>query len=221
MDSLSTLAASGSEAATESPRQNRRAAAPPVQPLRPNTEFMTSAVANDLAARVIAYHQNRDGTALIRQAYAIAREAHEGQQRASGEPYIDHPVEVANILINLRLDAASIAAALLHDVVEDTSVTKEQVEQFFGREIAHLVDGVTKLSALEAQTKEEAQAGTYRKMFAKRWRSTRRWRTGSASGRSSGSWRTAPLRCSTPTNITRSAASWRCAAMPARRSSSG
>src|SRR5207253_1433901 len=85
--------------------------------------------------------------------------------RDSGEPYIDHPVAVATILLDLRLDAASIAAALLHDVVEDTLVTNEQVEQLFGREIAHLVDGVTKLTALEAQTKEEAQAGTYRKMF--------------------------------------------------------
>jgi GTP pyrophosphokinase len=170
MDSTSTLAASGSEAATESPRQTRRAGiAPQVQLLRPNPDFMDSAVANDLATRLVAYQQNGTGSdggaALLRKAYAIAREAHEGQQRDSGEPYIDHPVEVANILINLRLDVASIAAALLHDVVEDTSVTKEQVEQFFGREIAHLVDGVTKLSALEAQTKEEAQAGTYRKMF--------------------------------------------------------
>ena len=170
MDSTTTLAAGGSEAAIESPRQSRRTlAAPQAQLLRPNPEFMDSAVASDLAARLAAYQPNsttaEESPLLIRKAYAIAREAHEGQQRASGEPYIDHPVAVANILINLRLDAASIAAALLHDVVEDTSVTNEQVEQLFGREIAHLVDGVTKLTALEAQTKEEAQAGTYRKMF--------------------------------------------------------
>ena len=130
---------------------------------------MNSAVAQDLATRLAAYQHDSttpaDSATLIRSAYAVAREAHEGQTRASGEPYIDHPIAVANILLNLRLDAASIAAALLHDVVEDTLVTIEQVAQLFGHEIAHLVDGVTKLTALEAQTKEEAQAGTYRKMF--------------------------------------------------------
>jgi GTP pyrophosphokinase len=105
------------------------------------------------------------GAALIRNAYAIAREAHSGQTRASGEPYIDHPVAVAEILLDLHLDAASIAAALLHDVVEDTRITKDQIEALFGGEIAHLVDGVTKLTKLEAQSKEDAQAGTYRKMF--------------------------------------------------------
>ncbi|HEX9441132.1 MAG TPA: bifunctional (p)ppGpp synthetase/guanosine-3',5'-bis(diphosphate) 3'-pyrophosphohydrolase, partial [Roseiflexaceae bacterium] len=163
-------ATGGSDAATESPRSSRRASsAPQVQPLRPNPDLANSPVANDLVARLAVYQEPgtraRDNAALIRNAYAVAREAHEGQTRDSGEPYIDHPVAVTEILLDLRLDAASIAAALLHDVVEDTSVTIEQVEQCFGREIAHLVDGVTKLTALEAQTKEEAQAGTYRKMF--------------------------------------------------------
>jgi guanosine-3',5'-bis(diphosphate) 3'-pyrophosphohydrolase len=170
MDSSIIPAAGGSDAATESPRSSRRASsAPQVQPLRPNPDFANSPVANDLVARLVVYQEPgtraRDNAALIRNAYAVAREAHEGQTRDSGEPYIDHPVAVTEILLDLRLDAASIAAALLHDVVEDTSVTIEQVEQCFGREIAHLVDGVTKLTALEAQTKEEAQAGTYRKMF--------------------------------------------------------
>ncbi|HEY3231288.1 MAG TPA: bifunctional (p)ppGpp synthetase/guanosine-3',5'-bis(diphosphate) 3'-pyrophosphohydrolase [Roseiflexaceae bacterium] len=170
MDSTIMPAAGGSDAATESPRSSRRASsAPQVQSLRPNPDFANSPVANDLVARLAIYQEPgtraRDNAALIRNAYAVAREAHEGQTRDSGEPYIDHPVAVTEILLDLRLDAASIAAALLHDVVEDTSVTIEQVEQCFGREIAHLVDGVTKLTALEAQTKEEAQAGTYRKMF--------------------------------------------------------
>jgi GTP diphosphokinase / guanosine-3',5'-bis(diphosphate) 3'-diphosphatase len=170
MDSLSMPATSGSDAATESPRSSRRAhAAPQVQPLRPNSEFVSDSVANEIVARLAAYQQPtasaRDSAVLIRNAYAVAREAHEGQRRDSGEPYIDHPVAVAYILLDLRLDAASIAAALLHDVVEDTLVMIEQVDQLFGREIAHLVDGVTKLTALEAQTKEEAQARTYRKMF--------------------------------------------------------
>jgi GTP diphosphokinase / guanosine-3',5'-bis(diphosphate) 3'-diphosphatase len=168
MDHPSVLAVSGAEAAIESPRPSRRAT-PQAQPLRPKAEFMHSPVADKLVTRLTAYQPrgtlSESQLAVVRNAYAIAREAHEGQRRASGEPYIDHPVAVAEILLDLRLDVASIAAALLHDVVEDTSVIKEQVEQFFGTEVAHLVDGVTKLSALEAQTKEEAQAGTYRKMF--------------------------------------------------------
>lgn len=127
-------------------------------------------MATGLVQRLAAYYRPEDGTRdegaqLIRQAYAVAREAHEGQKRASGEPYIDHPVAVAYILMEMELDSASIAAALLHDVVEDTMVTLEQVEQLFGPEVAHLVDGVTKLTVLETQSKEEAQAGTYRKMF--------------------------------------------------------
>ncbi len=169
MDAITAPAALGNDAATDPPRSPRRAAAPQVQPLRADPEFMHNAVANDLAQRFGGYQQNsatldRDLT-TIRRAYAIAHEAHKPQKRVSGEPYIDHPVAVANLLLDLRLDVASIAAALLHDVVEDTSITKEQVDLTFGGEVAHLVDGVTKLSALEAQTKEDAQVGTYRKMF--------------------------------------------------------
>ncbi|KPV53432.1 (p)ppGpp synthetase, partial [Kouleothrix aurantiaca] len=165
-----TPAPVASDATTDPARPPRRASATPqVQPLRPDPEQMSSPAADDLVQRFSAYQQHnaelaRD-TATIRAAYAIAHEAHKTQKRASGEPYIDHPVAVANLLLELRLDVNSIAAALLHDVVEDTSVTKEQVAQAFGGEVAHLVDGVTKLSALEAQTKEEAQVGTYRKMF--------------------------------------------------------
>jgi GTP diphosphokinase / guanosine-3',5'-bis(diphosphate) 3'-diphosphatase len=170
MDSPISMATGGSEAATESSRTHHRAIpAPALPPLRPNSAFETSAVADKLAAHLATYQQPdngvADGVPLIRKAYAVAYEAHEGQTRSSGEPYIDHPVAVALLLLDLRLDAASIAAALLHDVVEDTSVTKEQVAQLFGDEIAQVVDGVTKLTVLEAQTKEEAQAGTYRKMF--------------------------------------------------------
>jgi GTP diphosphokinase / guanosine-3',5'-bis(diphosphate) 3'-diphosphatase len=170
MDSPISMATGGSEAAAESSRTSYRAApASTLLPLRPNPVFETSAVADELVACLAAYQQPAASAdtsdALIRNAYAVAYEAHEGQKRSSGEPYIDHPVAVALILLDLQIDAASIAAALLHDVVEDTSVTNEQVAQLFGDEIAHLVDGVTKLTVLEAQTKEEAQAGTYRKMF--------------------------------------------------------
>src|SRR6476660_9378432 len=170
MDMSPTLAVGGNDAVIEPTRSSRRAAsAPQVPSLRPDPEFMHNAVANDLVARFSAYQSDpvltSSGADLLRRAYAVAREAHEGQKRASGEPFIDHPVAVAGLLNDLRLDVSSIGAALLHDVVEDTSVTKELVEQAFGGEVAHLVDGVTKLTALEAQTKEEAQAGTYRKMF--------------------------------------------------------
>jgi GTP pyrophosphokinase len=170
MDSITALAAGGNEAVTEPSRPSRRAnSAPQVSPLRPDPEFILSTIADELVVRFSAYQSDaaagEAGAGLLRRAYAVAREAHEGQKRVSGEPYIDHPVAVAGLLLDLRLDAASISAALLHDVVEDTSVTKEQVEQAFGGEVAHLVDGVTKLSALEAQTKEDAQVGTYRKMF--------------------------------------------------------
>jgi GTP pyrophosphokinase len=170
MDSITALAAGGNEAVTEPSRPSRRAnSAPQDSPLRPDPEIILSTIADELVVRFSAYQSDaaagEAGASLLRRAYAVAREAHEGQKRVSGEPYIDHPVAVAGLLLDLRLDAASISAALLHDVVEDTSVTKEQVEQAFGGEVAHLVDGVTKLSALEAQTKEDAQVGTYRKMF--------------------------------------------------------
>lgn len=102
---------------------------------------------------------------LVRRAYALATIAHKGQYRQSGEPYIAHPVAVASILLELSLDAESVAAALLHDVVEDTGVELALIKTFFGAIIAHLVDGVTKLSGLENKTKEEIQAGSYRKMF--------------------------------------------------------
>jgi GTP pyrophosphokinase len=170
MDSPISMATGGSEAAVESSRTPYRASpGPALVPLRPNPAYESSAVADKLVACLAAYQQPEaslaEGVLLIRKAYAVAYEAHAGQTRSSGEPYIDHPVAVALVLLDLRLDAPSVAAALLHDVVEDTSVTKEQVAQLFGEQIANLVDGVTKLTVLEAQTKEEAQAGTYRKMF--------------------------------------------------------
>ena len=129
MDSTTTLATASNDAAVESPRHSSRrsASANQLQLPSPKPEFAESATATDLAARLLAYQRNgeADGSLIIRNAYAIAREAHEGQKRVSGEPYIDHPVSVANILLDLRMDPASIAAALLHDVVEDTSITKE------------------------------------------------------------------------------------------------
>ena len=112
--------------------------------------------------REITPHADLD---LIRRAYAFAHEAHAGQTRASGEPYVSHSVAVAAILVGLRLDASTIAAALLHDVPEDTPHTLDEIREKFGPEIAGLVDGVTKLGRIEWKSREERQAENLRKMF--------------------------------------------------------
>ncbi|MGE5371769.1 MAG: RelA/SpoT family protein [Solirubrobacterales bacterium] len=117
-----------------------------------------------LLNRIRQYNQNT-GAVTVERAYEVARQAHAGQVRNSGEEYIQHPLAVALILAEMKLDVATIAAALLHDVVEDTIVTLPEIEKQFGQEIAHLVDGVTKLSRIEFKSKEEAQMEYLRKMF--------------------------------------------------------
>lgn len=102
---------------------------------------------------------------LVREAYLAAARAHEGQRRASGEPYVMHTVTVATILAELRLDVVTVSAALLHDVLEDTGVELSELRDRFGPEIAALVDGVTKLGKIEWQSREERQAESLRKMF--------------------------------------------------------
>lgn len=102
---------------------------------------------------------------LVEKAYQLAYDAHQGQLRISGEPYITHPLGVARILAELQIDAITISAALLHDVVEDTIITREAVEKQFGKEIALLVDGVTKLNRIEYKSKVEQQLENYQKMF--------------------------------------------------------
>ena len=102
---------------------------------------------------------------LIRRAYDFAKEKHGDQLRKSGEPYIIHPVQVAYILANLELDDATICAALLHDVAEDTEVTIQDIAREFSPEIAEMVDGVTKLGNLKYTSAEEQQVENYRKMF--------------------------------------------------------
>ncbi len=102
---------------------------------------------------------------LLRRAYQFAVRAHGSQKRISGEPYITHPLQVALILADLELDPETLAAAILHDVVEDTGVNLQEIEASFGREIASLVDGVTKLGRLEYRSKEEQQVENLRKMF--------------------------------------------------------
>ena len=103
--------------------------------------------------------------AQLRNAYTFGQGAHSGQFRKSGEPYISHPLAVARILSTLHLDAPTLTAALLHDVVEDTDISKAEISERFGEPVAELVDGVSKLTKIESQTQEEAQAENFRKML--------------------------------------------------------
>lgn len=118
----------------------------------------------DIKRQILSY-QSDAPISLVQKAYEFARDAHSGQFRISGEDYISHPLGVAKILADLQIDALTISAALLHDVVEDTSVSLEDVEKIFGKEVAAMVDGVTKLSRIEYKSKEEQQLENYRKMF--------------------------------------------------------
>ncbi len=118
----------------------------------------------ELVERVRAYDPGADEDALNR-AYVYAMKAHGTQTRASGDPYFSHPIEVAGILTDLKLDTASIVTALLHDVVEDTEASLEDLEEKFGVEIARLVDGVTKLGRLELQSEETKHAENFRKLL--------------------------------------------------------
>jgi GTP diphosphokinase / guanosine-3',5'-bis(diphosphate) 3'-diphosphatase len=118
----------------------------------------------DLLIRIQSYMEEAD-LSIVKKAYFFAKKAHQRQYRVSGEPFIAHPLGVAYILAELELDIISITAALLHDVVEDTSVTSEEIEEEFGTEIARLVDGVTKLTRIQFKSREEHQAESLRKMF--------------------------------------------------------
>jgi len=118
----------------------------------------------ELVEKVKAYDPNANED-LINRAYVYAMQAHGEQKRASGDPYFIHPLEVAGILTDLKLDSASICTALMHDVVEDTGRPLSEIEKLFGKEIAQLVDGVTKLGKLELQGEGSAQAENFRKLL--------------------------------------------------------
>jgi len=118
----------------------------------------------DVVEKVAAYSPTAD-VELLRRAYVFSAFEHKGQVRHSGEPYLVHPLEVANILADMKLDVVAVAAGLLHDVVEDTLTTIERIGEHFGPEVAHVVEGVTKLGAIPFSSSEERQAENFRKML--------------------------------------------------------
>ena len=115
--------------------------------------------------RHLGHYLQPPEVALVERAFAFSEQAHQGQFRKSGEPYISHPLAVASILSQWRLDAQGLAAALLHDVMEDSGITKNEIETSFGKPVAEMVDGVSKLDQIEFQTREDAQAENFRKML--------------------------------------------------------
>src|SRR3954466_15558222 len=122
---------------------------------------------NDILTRVASYHPDPD-LDVIKKAYVYSAKVHQGQLRKSGEPYLVHPLEVAGVLADLKLDEASIVTGLLHDTIEDTLATPEELTELFGQEVCTLVDGVTKLSKFSASptlSQEEKQAENFRKMI--------------------------------------------------------
>jgi guanosine-3',5'-bis(diphosphate) 3'-pyrophosphohydrolase len=139
------------------------------------TPKLDTTVTTEVDAIIAALERHRPGSDLdlVRRTHALAVQAHEGQQRLSGEAFVTHPVAVGTIVAELGLDAVSVAAALLHDAVEDTAVDLEEIEKGFGADVAAIVDGVTKLDRLRFDSKEAQQAATMRKMLvamAKDWR---------------------------------------------------
>ena len=118
----------------------------------------------DIVERMQSYNADAD-VDLLRRAYIYSAKVHQGQTRLSGESYLNHPIEVAAILANLNLDAATVAAGLLHDTVEDTTATVDEIKTVFGDEVSRLVDGMTKLSRMELQSREQREAENFRKMI--------------------------------------------------------
>ena len=119
----------------------------------------------DMILEAVKRYQPNADTDLIRRAYELADAAHKGQKRVSGEDYIIHPLAVAKILTDLQIDDITISAAILHDVVEDTTHTLDEMRELFGDEVAMLIDGVTKLGRIEYMSKEDVKLENYRKMF--------------------------------------------------------
>jgi guanosine-3',5'-bis(diphosphate) 3'-pyrophosphohydrolase len=119
----------------------------------------------DALARVLEEYLTADQVTEVRRAHELGRQLHEGQMRSSGEPYIYHPLAVARVLAEMRMDHVTIAAAILHDVIEDTDITKQQLAESFGQDVAELVDGVSKFRKAEGMTRAEVQAESFRKLL--------------------------------------------------------
>ena len=153
--------------------QNQPPASRVVEPAPPSAPEVTGPVKRrkpqimrqyDLIERVKSYNPNANED-LLNRAYVYAMKAHGTQTRASGDPYFSHPLEVAAILTNLKLDDATIVAALLHDTIEDTEATRAEIDERFGPQIGALVDGLTKLKKLDLVTREAKQAENLRKLL--------------------------------------------------------
>src|SRR2546421_8783841 len=127
------------------------------------TNVLTVTKFRELLRRMKANRPTED-LELVRKAYEFSQKHHEGQSRASGEPYLVHPLEVALVLAEMKMDPVAIVAGLLHDSVEDTSVTIVDIRKEFGEQVAHIVEGVTKISKIEFASTEERQAENVRKM---------------------------------------------------------
>lgn len=119
---------------------------------------------NDIVDRILEYSPSID-LELLQRAYVFSAKVHEGQERLSGEPYLIHPLEVAGLLVDLRMDEVTVAAALLHDTLEDTLTTREELERLFGEQVAFLVEGLTKIAKIEFKSARERQAENFRKML--------------------------------------------------------
>src|SRR5437016_6849631 len=127
------------------------------------TNVLTVTRFRDLMKKLEANRPN-DALEIVRKAYEFSQRYHAGQTRASGQPYLVHPLEVANVLAEMKLDPTAIVAGLLHDSVEDTSVTIVDIRREFGEQVAHIVEGVTKISKIDFASHEERQAENVRKM---------------------------------------------------------
>ncbi|MCA9515928.1 MAG: bifunctional (p)ppGpp synthetase/guanosine-3',5'-bis(diphosphate) 3'-pyrophosphohydrolase, partial [Myxococcales bacterium] len=130
----------------------------------PITSYPAEPTVLELLDKIRAYHPHPDVN-LIQRAFVFAEQAHRPQRRKNGDPYIGHPVAVAHLVASMKLDEATICAALLHDTVEDTSATIDDLNTLFSPEIGALVDGVTKLNKIRFRSKEEKQAENFRKML--------------------------------------------------------
>jgi guanosine-3',5'-bis(diphosphate) 3'-pyrophosphohydrolase len=151
----------------------------------------------DILNKVQVYRPGED-LGLLRKAYEFTAQHHQGQTRLSGEPFVTHPLEVVNVLADMKLDLVCLAGGMLHDVVEDTSTTPDRIRQEFGPEVARIVEGVTKIGRIRFSSPEEQQAENYRKMVlpksacglrARRLRFTLPSRTDWAWARCAANWR--------------------------------